>query len=190
MPYVLAAVILLASGVFGLVSLAWMQQNEEANAVLKQRIEAASVEITRLRGEGEKVQQQLTPEQKAVLSASHKLVANKTFGWSRLFADLESVLPASVAASKIAVQNVYSEGDRVKAVLELAVISRDYAAVQAMMQNMQNSGLFLPELRGQDLQQGDVANYTEYKLHIIYSPGYGYSAAANDVARNGSEAGN
>ena len=48
-------------------------------------------EIKRLNGEGIKVQQQLTPEQQNLLIASHKLVANKAFGWSRLFADLEAV---------------------------------------------------------------------------------------------------
>ena len=117
--------------------------------------------------------------------AAHKLVANKTFGWSRLFADLEHVLPSSVAASRIAVENVYQDGDRVKASLDFAVIARDFPSVQAMLQNMDNSGLFRAELRGQDLQKNERITFTEYTFHVIYTPAYGYTPApTSDVAQN------
>ena len=142
-------------------------------------------EIAQLKGEGEKVQQLLTPDQKALLTASHKLVANKAFGWSRLFADLETVLPGSVSASRILVNNVYQDGERIKADLEFAVISKDYPAVMTMIQNMNNSGLFQAELRGQDLQKNERITFTEYTFRLIYTPGYSYSAApATDVAQN------
>ena len=131
------------------------------------------------------MQQLLTPEQKTLLTASHKLVANKTFGWSRLFADLESVLPGSVSASRIAVDNIYQDGDRIKAELELGVISRDYPAVMAMIENMNNSGLFRAELRGQDLQKNERITYTEYTFRLIYTPAYGYATTpATDIAQN------
>lgn len=184
LPYVSAAVLLLVAAVLTIACLAWLKQNSNTNKTLAERITAANTEIARLRGEGEKVQQQLSPEQKAILSASHKLVANKTFGWSRLFADLESVLPGNVSASRITVQNIYQDGDRVKAELELGVLSRDYSAVSNMIANMQNTGTFQAELRGQDLQKTDRMTYTEYTLKVIYSPGYGYAASPPDVAQN------
>ena len=134
-------------------------------------------EINRLRGESEKASQELSPDQKALLVASHKLVANKSFGWSRLFADLEAVLPGSVSASRIEVQNIYKDGERIKADLEFAVLSRDYPAVMDMIERMNNSGLFQAELRGQDLQKNERITFTEYTLRLIYTPGYGYSAA-------------
>jgi len=154
--------------------------------MLTTAVSERQAEIQRLKGEGEKVQQMLTPEQKVLLTAAHKLVANKAFGWSRLFADLESVLPGSVSASRISVNNVYQDGDRIKADLELSVLSRDYPAVMTMIENMNNSGLFRVELRGQDLQKGEQITYTEYTFRLIYTPAYGYSAApTTDIAQNG-----
>ncbi len=149
-------------------------------------IKERETEISRLKGEGEKVQQLLTPDQKALLNASHRLVANKTFGWSRLFADLESVMPTSVSASRIGVENIYQDGDRVKAELEFAVLSRDYASVMSMIERMNNSGLFRAELRGQDLEKNERVTFTEYTFRLIYTPAYGYAVApSSDVAMNG-----
>jgi len=190
LPYLAAAALLLAAGVLGIYCLAKLKQNSDTDKVLAARIEASKTEISRLKGEGEKVRQQLTPEQRTVLSAAHRLVANKAFGWSRLFADLEGVLPGSVSASRISVQHIYTDGAKVRAELELGVISRDFAGVQQMIQNMQNSGLFLAELRGQDLQKTDLSVYTEYTLRVVYSPGYSYAAPETpDIAQNTSGGG-
>src|SRR5690606_12310547 len=139
--------------------------------------------VDELKGEGQKVRQNLTPEQQQLLIASHKLVANKAFGWSRLFADLENVLPGSVSASRISIENVYKDGDRIKAELDLGVLSRDYQSVDALMNNMNNSGVFQAELRSQDLQKTERLTYTEYTLNVIYTPAYGYAPVQNtDVA--------
>ncbi len=176
---------LLIAGIGVIACLAILKTNSDKNKELQSTIATREAEIARLKGEGEKVQQQLTPEQKAVLSASHRLVNNKQFGWSRLFADLESVLPANVSASRITVENIYTDGDKVKAVLELSVLSHDYTAVTSMIQNMQNSGRFQAELRGQDLQKNDRMVYTEYTLRLIYTPGYGPAARqTTEVAQN------
>lgn len=185
LPYVAAAGMLILSLLGGIYCLAKLNSNRRENEELAATVQERQAEIQRLKGEGEKVQQLLTPEQKSLLTAAHKLVANKAFGWSRLFADLESILPSSVAASRIAVENVYQDGDRIKASLDFGVIARDYAAVQAMIDNMNNSGLFQAELRGQDRQQNERITYTEYTFHLIYTPGYGYSTApaATDVAQ-------
>lgn len=185
LPYLLAGFLLVVSAVGGVYSLAQLNENKKKNDLLATAIKERQTEIQRLKGEGEKIQMLLTPEQKAILSASHKLVANKTFGWSRLFSDLESVLPGSVSASRIAVDNIYQDGERIKAELELGVISRDYPAVMSMIENMDNSGLFRAELRGQDLQKNERITFTEYTFHVIYSPASGYAAAPpSDVAQN------
>ena len=185
LPYVAAGLLLIVSLIGGVYCLAKLNENKKQNDLLAATVADRQAEIARLKGEGEKVQQLLTPEQKTLLTASHKLVANKTFGWSRLFADLESVLPGSVSASRIAVDNIYQDGDRIKAELELGVISRDYPAVMAMIENMNNSGLFRAELRGQDLQKNERITYTEYTFRLIYTPGYGYATSpATDIAQN------
>lgn len=185
LPYLMAALLLVVSAIGGVYCLARLNDNNKQNELLAKAIQERQADIQRLKGEGEKVQQLLTPEQKALLSASHKLVANKTFGWSRLFSDLESVLPGSVSASRIAVDNIYQDGDRTRAELELGVISRDYPAVMSMIENMNNSGLFQAELRGQDLQKNERITYSEYTFHVIYSPTNGYATAPTaDIAQN------
>ncbi len=185
LPYLAAALLLVLSVGVGVYCLARLNENRKENALLATAVKERQDEIAQLKGEGEKVQQLLTPDQKALLTASHKLVANKAFGWSRLFADLETVLPGSVSASRILVNNVYQDGERIKADLEFAVISKDYPAVMTMIQNMNNSGLFQAELRGQDLQKNERITFTEYTFRLIYTPGYSYSAApATDVAQN------
>lgn len=140
------------------------------NDVVKGNIEVMQTEVNALKERGAKVQMELTPQQQALMIASHKLVANKSFGWSRLFADLEAVLPGSVSASRISVQNIFKDGNRIKAAIDLSVLSRDYQSVMALIANMNNSGIFQAELRGQDLQKTERITYTEYSLHIIYSP--------------------
>ncbi len=186
LPYLLAGLLLVVGAFGGVYSLVKLRDANDKNDLMVKVIAQREAEIATLKGEGEKVQQLLTPEQRALLAASHKLVANKAFGWSRLFADLENVLPGGVSASRISVENVFQDGDRVKAELELGVLSRDYAAVNALIQRMNNSGHFLAELRGQDLQKTERITYTEYTFRVIYTPGYGYSTETptTDVAQN------
>lgn len=186
LPYLLAGVLVFTGVVGSIFSFARLNQNAKENKVLAESISQNQAEIQRLKGEGEKVQQLLTEDQKSLLSAAHKLVANKRFGWSRLFADLESVLPGSVSASRVAVQNIYQDGDRLKAELEFSVLSRDYPAVMGMIETMNNSGLFRAELRGQDLQQNERITYTEYTFRLIYTPAYGYATSTgSDIAQSG-----
>jgi Tfp pilus assembly protein PilN len=181
----MASLLLVVGAFAGVYSLVSLNENKKENDLLAKAVAERESEIQRLKGEGEKVQQLLTPEQKTLLTAAHKLVANKKFGWSRLFADLEAVLPGSVSASRIAVENVYQDGDRIKAELELGVLSKDYGSVMRMIENMSNSGLFQAELRGQDLEQNERITYTEYTFRIIYTP-YGSASAAptTDLAQN------
>lgn len=186
LPYLFAGLLLVISAFGGVFCVTKLKENRDKNDLLVKAIQERQTEISKLKGDGEKVQQLLTPDQRLLLSASHKLVANKAFGWSRLFADLEGVLPGGVSASRIAVQNIYQEGDRIKAELELGVISRDYPAVMDMIGKMNNSGIFNAELRGQDLQKNERITFTEYTFRVIYTPGYGYSTSvpATDIAQN------
>ena len=185
-PYLLSLLLLALAVAGAAVSFARLRENRELSEITAKQVKEMDAEVARLKDAGAKVQQQLTPEQRELLVASHKLVANKSFGWSRLFADLESVLPGSVSASRISVENVYKDGDRVKAELDFSVLSRDYAAVMSMIESMNNSGLFQAELRGQDLQKNDRMTYTEYTLRLVYTPAYGYaSRPAADVAQTG-----
>ncbi len=183
-PYLLSLLLLALAVSGGLLCFSQLSKATAQNDIALNDIRRMSDEIDQLKGRGHQVQQQLTPEQQNLLMASHKLVANKTFGWSRLFADLEGIMPGSVSASRITVENVYKDGDRIKAELDFGVLSRDYQGVMTMISNMQNSGLFQAELRGQDRQKTERMTYTEYTLRLVYTPAYGYATSApRDLAQ-------
>ncbi len=183
-PYLLSLVLLALAVSGGLLCFSQLNKATAQNEIALNDIQRMNAEIDQLTGRGRQVQQQLTPEQQNLLIASHKLVANKTFGWSRLFADLEGVMPGSVSASRITVENIYKDGDRIKAELDFGVLSRDYQAVMIMISNMHSSGLFQAELRGQDRQQTERVTFTEYTLHLVYTPAYGYAtSSAAEIAQ-------
>jgi Tfp pilus assembly protein PilN len=186
LPYVLALVLVAFSVAGAILCFSQLNDIKTRNEIAKKDLQEMQEEVDRLNNEGAKVQQQLTPDQRALLIAAHKLVANKEFGWSRLFADLESLLPGSISVSRIGVENIYKTADgRTQAELDFGVLSRDYQSVIMMIGNMNQSGNFQASLRGQDLQKGETITYTEYTLHLIYTPRAGYSTApASDVAQS------
>ncbi len=187
LPYVLALLLVAFSVAGAVIGFTQLNTIAEQNELAKSQKEEMQAQLDELNQKGELVQQQLSPQEQALLIAAHKLVANKNFGWSRLFADLESVLPGSVSVSRIAVENVYKTADgRTQAELDFAVLSRDYQSVLTMIERMNGSGAFQADLRGQDLQKSEHFTYTEYTLHLVYRPSGGYSVAApeSDVAQN------
>ena len=187
LPYLLALVLLACSVGGAILCFAKLRDIRENNEIVKSDMTRNETELKELNNKGELVQQELSPEQRALLIGAHKLVANKSFGWSRLFADLEQVLPGSVSASRISVENIFQDGDRIKAELDFAVLSRDYRNVAQMIDNMNNSGVFKAELRGQDLQKNERLTYTEYTLHLIYTPYYSLPAVASTDLAQGAE---
>jgi len=185
LPYVIALLFLTFAVSGAVLSFASLRNTTAQNEIAKAEIRQMETDIQGFVGKSELVQQALTPEQQSLLIAAHKLVANKSFGWSRLFADLEILLPNGVSVSRIGVQNIYKDGDKTRADLEFAVLSRDYSNVIQMIEKMNNSGMFQAELRGQDLQKTETITYTEYTLGLIYTPRYGYNpeASSSDVVR-------
>lgn len=178
----MVALLLLAFAVAGtIVSFAQLSDINQRTEIANKDIAQMEAELKAMKSESEKVQQQLTPEQSALLIAAHKLVANKNFGWSRLFADLEQILPGGVSVSRISIQNVYQDGDKTKAELDFGVLSRNYQNVITMIDNMNNSRVFQADLRGQDRQKTERTTYTEYSLRLIYSPNYGTSPTVGEV---------
>ncbi len=187
LPY-LIALLLLAFAVAGAVlSFAGLQKTIADNERAKADIAQINADLQVLKNNAALVQQSLTPEQQSLLIAAHKLVANKSFGWSRLFADLESLLPGSVSVSRLTIENVYQDNGQTRAELDFGVLSRDYQSVMTMIERMNGSGIFQVELRGQDLQKTDSITYTEYTLRLIYTPRSGYSNVPSEVARTQGE---
>jgi Tfp pilus assembly protein PilN len=185
---------LLSLSLFGLSAISFVyflgiyRNTKAEDSIVKSDTETMETDLKKLKEEGEKVQQNLSPEQRQTLVAAHKLVARKDFSWSRLFADVESVLPPGVSVSKISVQEVYKDSFGTKADLEFAVLSRDASSVLNMIDTMNSSGIFQADLRGQDLQKGETITYTEFTLRLVYSPRTSVPTAStieNSVASTG-----
>lgn len=186
LPYMLALVMLGLSVAGALICFGTLRANSIADEQYRAKIGEMEGDIQRLKGEGLKIQQQLTPDQQNLIVAAHKLVDSKNFVWSRLFSDLESVMPGSVSASRIAVKNVFTDGDQVCAELDFAVLAHDYSSVRDMIDQMNNSGLFQAEIRGQDLQKSERMTYSEYTLRVLYTPTYRLTGGSDvDMAQNG-----
>lgn len=175
LPYAFAAVIVVLAFAGLLFGYARYRSVKAENETGRQTIIELERQISELRAKGERVRKNLSPVEKELMIAGHKLVATKQFGWSRLLYELERVMPRDVSASRINVNDVFKDGDRVVADLEFAVVSRNYTSVLAMIERMNESGVFRASLRGQDLQETDRVKYSEYTLLLIYRPSAGLS---------------
>lgn len=178
-----AAAVLVCAFAGALIGISQYRQSVAMSAVARSEIEQMEQQVRLLNERGETVRQSLTPPQEQLMVAAHTLVAHKDFKWSRLLADLETVIPGNVSASRINVENVYREGERLRAELDFSVLAKDYQGVLLMIRNMNETGLFRASLRGQDLQKSDKFTYSEFTLRLTYYPRAGYAPAAPaDVA--------
>jgi hypothetical protein len=87
-----------------------------------------------------------------------------------------------VSLSVVNVDDVVLRNSRTEAELQLGVLSRSYQSVVGMIDNMNSSGIFRAEMRGQDLQRSESGDYSEYTLHVVYSPHYNVSPQQMDTA--------
>lgn len=118
----------------------------------------------------DEINRALAPEQKQLLDATHSLVDRKQFSWSRLFADLETALPANVRVARINVRDVYLRGNQTQAELELTVMSKAATDVTSMVAEMDQGGVFQATVTAQNLQKGKDADGTEWVLRVFYRP--------------------
>ncbi|HEY4425649.1 MAG TPA: hypothetical protein VGN10_15670 [Pyrinomonadaceae bacterium] len=189
-PWALTVVILFVSliGLLIVVQLTTTTRRE-ADKVQAQITQLKQREQTLLEA-AKTVQQSFTPEQQQALPAAHELVDRKSFSWSRLLADLESVLPANVKVSRITVRDVTRAGGQTVAQLDLAVFATDPSTISQMITDWQQEGVFLAELHNQNLQKGRGEKGTEYELAVTYRARAGYSSenvAEVDATRKESE---
>ena len=193
LPWVVSTVVIVVS----LVCLVFIvratgQANAQA-AVVQKDINDLKQQELNLRKQADAIKNSLTTEQLQTLAAAHTLVDRKHFSWSRLFADLESVLPGTARVKRIAVRGITTRGDETLADLELTVVAKTPATVTEMIAEMDRGGVFHAELRSQTLSRGRGETGAEYELAVIYRPRAGSatesvattSPTAGDVAREG-----
>jgi Tfp pilus assembly protein PilN len=123
-----------------------------------------------LREKKEQINEALAPDQRQLLDAAHSLVDRKQFQWSRLFADLEGVLPANVRVVRINIRDIYLRGSSPSALLELTVVSKASPEVMNMLTQMDRGGIFQAEPMAQNLQKGSTSSGMEWVLRVVYTP--------------------
>jgi Tfp pilus assembly protein PilN len=128
----------------------------------------------------EQIKTALTPEQQRSLKSAHTLVNRKRFSWSRLFADLEGVLPGTIKVTRIAVKEVGTQDDQTVANLELVVASKSSAYVTQLIEKMEREGVFHAELVAQNQQRGRGDGSSEYEMSVRYTPRAGAPIAPGD----------
>lgn len=176
LPWALTAIVLLVSfvGLVVVVRLTTVANRQAAviqveNNALKQQEKALSEAANAVR-------EQLSAQQRQAVPSAHKLIDRKRFSWSRLLADFESQLPASVRVSRIAVRDVMTQGDSTVAALDLAVFTKNPATITEMIADMHQRGVFQLVLRSQNLAKGRGEQGTEYEFDVIYRAPSAYTS--------------
>ena len=119
----------------------------------------------------EEINRALAPDQRQLLDAAHSLIDRKQFSWSRLFADLEAVLPSNVRVIRISVKDVYLRSGQTSALLELTVMSKSSNdAVTNMIAEMERGGVFQAEILAQNQPKGSNESGMEWVLSLKYRP--------------------
>ncbi len=183
LPWTVTSVLVVFSLVALIFIVRWTSEaNGQANLVQKQ-ITNLSQEEELLRKRAEEVQNALTPEQSKALKSAHELVDRKRFSWTRLFGDLESVLPNGVRVTRIAVRHVAAHGGHTVADLELTVVATTPITVTDMIAEMDHGGIFHAELATVSLQKGKGETGAEYELNVQYVPRSSFASATDEGAR-------
>jgi len=175
LPWVLTALIVTVSLIALVVIIRWTGQARAQGDAVQVDINALNQQERDLKAQAAAVKNSLSQEQLQTLAAAHVLVDRKRFSWSRLFADLEAALPASVRVTRISVRDVAARGEQTLAELDLNVVSKSPATITDMIGDMDRVGIFQAELRAQNLQKGRGESGTEYELYVIYRPRAGTS---------------
>lgn len=170
LPWTVTTVISIVSIIaFVLIVRATVQTNAKAQSV-EHNVTELQKQTQALARRDEEIKIALTPEQVRTLKSAHMLVDRKRFSWSRLFADLESVLPGGVRVSRITVKDVTAQGDRTVADLELVVASKSPTTITEMISQMDREGVFTAVLASQNPQRGKGDSGAEYELYVHYVP--------------------
>ena len=136
-----------------------------------------------LRAKAQVVTESLTPEQRLVLDAAHEIVDRKNFSWSRLLADLEAALPATIRVARISVRDTRQVNGQTRAELELTVVGRTPADITRMIGELARTGIFSADLLTQTPRTAKGEPGTEATLRIYYTPRSGASDAEQAPAR-------
>jgi Tfp pilus assembly protein PilN len=187
----LAAFVLTCVALVALVFIVADARETNARAArIERELKALQSERDKLNAKAQEVRGQLSPEEQRTLEAAHLIVDRKRFSWSRLFADLERVLPKNVRVARIGVRGVARTGDQTRADLDLTVVGRAPDDVTAMIYDMERTGIFAVEPVSENPRpsRGEVG--TEWTLRVLYTQRVGSRSGGEAEARGESSEAN
>ena len=179
LPWVVTSLVTLASLIAFIFIIRWTGQTRAQADAVQADISVLSQQEHSLRVKAQEVKNSLSTEQQQTLGAAHVLVDRKGFSWSRLFAELESVLPGNVRVTRISVRDVVARGDQTLAELDLTAVTKTPSTITDMIAEMDRVGTFHAEVRSQNLQKGRGESGTEYELSVTYRPRAGVASDDN-----------
>jgi Tfp pilus assembly protein PilN len=182
-PFLVSGVLVLVTLLSVLFAVSTTAEVAGLDKLTESELKSFEKELDELNQKGENVQRQLTPLQRDLLVGAHRLVASKGFGWSRLFADLEAMLPPRVSTSRIEVERVFKEQGRTAALLEVSVLSADPDSVIQMLDRMRTSGIFRGDIRRQERREVDGKVLNEFALEVVYLPRTDNAVGIADASR-------
>jgi Tfp pilus assembly protein PilN len=159
------------------------QVSAQAGSV-QQDIRDLNKQLSDVQSRAKAVKESLPAEQQQALEAAHALYSRKHFSWTRLFADLEAVLPSNVRVTHIKVRDVLGTRGQTVADLELTIVGKNPSDVTEMITEMDRGGVLQAELLAENLQKGKGESGTESTLSVRYSPPARASAESGEHRDN------
>ena len=168
LPWAISVVVACTSLVALVFIVAESRQTKAQADRVEVDVRALRKERTTLQAQAAEVRESVPPDQLKVLEAAHVLVDRKRFSWSRLLADLESSLPASVRISRINVRDVSRIGGQTRADLDLVVVGRTPFDVTKMISEMNRGGTFSVVPVSENQKTGRGESGYEWTLRVGY----------------------
>lgn len=139
------------------------RDTREGVAQLSAQLDAATVEQAQIE---QLLRQPANAEvfQRSLLLNS--LVERKSISWTRIFADLESVMPYNVLLIQVRLPQINS---RQEVSLDMTVGAKDYLPVEDFMRGLEESPLFGPVQEHDFMPPSPTQPLYEYRLSVDYA---------------------
>jgi Tfp pilus assembly protein PilN len=170
LPWTVATVVAFASVLALVFIVGWGREAQARAARAEQDVQELRRQETDLRAKAQQVKDTLRPEQRMVLDAAHEIVDRKNFSWSRLLADLEATVPASVRVARISVRDTRQTGGQTQANLELTVVGKTPNDITRLIGELARTGVFSADLLSQSPRAAKGEPGTEATLRVYYTP--------------------
>ena len=182
LPWTVALILAAGSLIALFIIFSQNQQVTRQSALVQSDVNKLKGEISQIKQQDQEVAQSLTPQQKRDWFAAHDLINRKRFPWSRLFTDLEGILPAGVRVNRIGVRDIAARDGDIVSEFEMVLQSSEPLIINTIIERMQNGGVFQAEMINQTLLKGKDEKGLESALRVRYRSRAGVATGATQVA--------